>query len=138
MDSNGNSELYVAGDWNIRFFETRNERGMGDATRLADAWARAGTKVVFPQGATRRSGGSKAMLDYIAVPCNRCLSVTLRIQWLDASDHASVSLCGKNQGQKDSKYRCTAVAMERLPREAFVDLRLRYRSLCYLFNVSTA
>ncbi|MFM7980327.1 MAG: hypothetical protein ACKPKO_13525, partial [Candidatus Fonsibacter sp.] len=101
---------------------------MDDISRLLEYWRHLGSEVVTSAGPTRRGERGEAALDYFVTPSHGHPRAWVSVQWYTESDHAWLSLGWRTMTNAGGTW-CNPAMIKNLPEEAFIDLRLRYRSL---------
>ena len=125
---------YLCGDFNIDILHPRNQAEAELVPKVQELLHVTKSAIVDCTTATRRTDTSKARIDYIAAPCAHAWRLTARTQWhANLSDHG---VLGAHDKPSCSVARpCKPHTLKNLPKEAFTDLRKRFRQLEIRFQL---
>ena len=86
-----------------------------------------------PRQGYEEGRGRSAELDFIVADSNVAWKWDVEVVWTNESDHAW--LASRTQPHRAGGRACTPATLNILPREAFTDLRIRYRTMATLLGV---
>jgi len=126
--------LTIVGDLNVQLGEPSDEAESEVAEALTAAWQHVGSLAIESGSRTRRGARGNSTIDHVIVPHSWCSRCSVGRVWTNESDHAWLDAhVGNVEGSTGRA--CTSNALHGLPSDAFVDLRLRFRTLGRLFGI---